>query len=559
MIHGTAGLTITGAWATLLGGPADALEACLAIPDPKRFFNRAFKERRWDGKVRLFTGARFPAGLVAHVTAYLHREGYDVRLTEPRGNPLDLTRLDGQYLGPIGPLRGDLWPHQLDAIRALLQADRGIVKVPTGGGKTEIIAACARYLWEERGWRSLIVVPRRGLCVQTRERLTGYFAGTPSVGQYGDGVHEPGEIVVATAQTLAAFLPRTRKAHGRAAYVPSDPDITRLVRTSHVLWLDEAHHASSTLWYSIALASQAVRRYGLSGTPLKNEDLPDLRLIGATGPVLYDMHASVLIDRGLAAQPKIALVQSVHASGPLLPKTWITRWDPKTQRMQRIAKPLPYRAAYTRAIVENRWHNTAVLKAVRWCVDRKRPTLVLCRTRAHWTALSALLRTALDFHAIWGATEMDVREEVKRQLGARQTLCVLATTIWDEGEDVPTIGAIVLAEGVKVPTNVLQRIGRGMRVKRTGANDVWVVDILPTCHERLLAHGQKRARIYATEGYETVTVTTWPDPDDREIRDDLLPFERWAEARAASPGPRPGPQKRLKPTPRPVKRPKVAP
>lgn len=557
MSHPEALIAVDGAWATLHHASLAHLETCLAILDPKRFFNRAFRERRWDGKVRLFRGRTFPAGLVAHVTDFLIREGIPVRTTALEdATPLDLSRLDGQYLGPIGPTGGDLWPHQLDAIRALLTHTRGIVKIPTGGGKTEIIAAGARYLWEERGWHSLIVVPRRGLCAQTRERLRRYYGDTPTVGQYGDSVKEPGDIVVATAQTLAAFRQRTRRQHRRMLLVPADRTIARLVETAHVLWLDEAHHASSNLWYDLALYSRAVRRYGLSGTPLRGEDLSDLRLIGATGPVLHDVSAPTLIDLGLAAQPKIAVVDAVAASGPALPKVWTQQFSRKTGRVERVAKPLPYKDAYPRAIVHGTAHNRAVLRAVEWLVDHHRPTLVLCRTKAHWGVLRDLLKASgIDFHALWGATEIAVRNEAKRQLRDRQTQCVLATTIWDEGEDVPEIGAIVLAEGVKTPINVLQRIGRGMRVKRDGPNDVWVVDFVPTCHERLRAHGEARVHAYTDEGYEVVRVTRWPLADARETPPDLLPFATWAQARALAPT---RPRARVKPQRiAPVKHPKT--
>lgn len=514
----TAAIRVEGAYGELSQAGLHHLEACLAVDDPSRFYNRAYKEGRWDGKQRLYRGRRFPAGLTDRVVAHLRGRGFDVTVNAPAdATPLDLSRFDATYLGPIGPDGGDLWAHQVAAVRTLLSHSRGIIKVPTGGGKSEIVAAGARYLWEERGWRSLIVVPKKGLLDQTVRRLDGYYGGVPTVGQFGDGIKREGDIIVGTAQTLSGFQPRHRKQRGKAhtAYIAPDQRLRQIVRDFEVLWFDEAQHTSSEQWFDIAMASRARRRYGLSGTPLHDDEIQDLRLIGATGGIICEVPAAVLIALGLAAKPLIAMVMAPGASHPELPLVWR---GPKQY-------PLPYQEAYQRGVVDSDAHNTAVVRAATWCVDRGRRTLVLCRRKDHWRALQARLdATGLDFHALWGDTEVEVRNQAKRELGAGHTHCVLATTIWDEGEDVPAIGAIVLAEGVKTPVNTLQRVGRGMRAKRAGDNTVWVVDFVPLCHPKLHEHAALRSETYEAEGYEVVAVEDWPADDAT-----LLPFERWAE------------------------------
>jgi len=516
-------IRVQGAWAELTGAPISILEESLCALDPKRFFNAAFRQKRWDGKVRLHSGRLFPSGLVHRVIAACNEDGMDVRVVSAEETePIDVSRFDKHYLPGI-----ELWDHQIKAVLAMLQNPRGSIKSPTGSGKGEMIAAAARYFWEERRWRSLVVVPKKGLAAQQRERMRKYYGDDIQVGICGDGHRIVGPITVATAQTLAGFKPRIQKVRGKGLkHLPADPILRKLVAQCEVLFLDETHHASSDSWFDIAMSSGAIRRFGLSGTPLKEDDVADLRMVGATGPLLCEIQATKMIDLGLCARPKIAVVMSDAVSGPELPFKWLFRIQKDGSRV-RYKRFQPYDVAYQKGVVDNRAHNKAVIRATNWLVDQDKQTLVLCRRKDHFSALKKMLEdTGVQFMAVWGDTETEERNRAKKALDSRRIQCVLASTIWDEGEDVPGIEALVLAEGVKVNTNVLQRIGRGMRRKKGGDNTVWVVDFAPTCHPKLLEHALKRAESYEGEGYEVRVVEEWRTDEDFDEKE-LLPFLNW--------------------------------
>lgn len=505
--------------AEVTSGTLEALEATLTVKDPKRFFSKAYKEKRWDGVVKLYDGRSFPAGLADRVIDWFAKNGHEVTvLARHEKKDIDTARMTKDYLPAVGKFE-EFWEPQYQAILAMLNNPRGVIKSPTGSGKTEMMCAVARYLWEERGWRSVVMLPRKGLLVQTVERFERYYQGDIEVGMYGDGVCRPGPIAVGTAQTLISFMPRRRK----AKILPVNKEIREMLRTYEVLFLDETHHASSDSWYEIAMYSRAIRRYGLSGTPLKGNDISDLKMIGATGPVLYDCEATVLIDLKLAAKPKILMIMSDVVSGPELPHVWM-RKELSTGKMIATKKRKPYKVAYEEGVVENEGYNRAVIRAATWLVDYGKQTLILCRRKAHWMYLHELLEEqGVDFRAVWGDTQTAEREEAKHLLGTGGINLVLASTIFDEGEDVPGIDAMVLAEGIKSNTNVIQRVGRGMR-RKEGDNDVWIVDFIPTCHYTLIDHGMARSKAYTAEGYETRLQTVWPDEDSDEP---LLQFDPW--------------------------------
>lgn len=514
-------IQIDGATARLSGVPAPAglLRECLSWLHPGRFFNQGFRQGRWDGRVCLADGNQFPAGFAVRVRRHLAMQGIKCRVVARGSKPVSDAFLTPDFLEGI-----TLRDYQLEAIRVMLARPRGALKEPTGSGKTAMIAAVARLFWEEEGWRTLIVVPRKGLAGQTRAALRRFYRDEVRVGIAGDGHRKPGAVVVATAQTLAHFEARVVKRKGkRPEKIPADPWLVDLIAKTHVLILDECHRSKSDQWQRIAQACPAARRYGLSGTPLQEVEFNDIKLEGQTGPLVHETLATALIERKLSARPKIVVVAADRASERIQKEVRVDRHGRTSMRDPE------YRAVYNQAIVESDRHNDAVLACIKWLHDRKRRILVLCRLKAHFVRLAEGLQDiGVEAACLWGNTHTEERDEAKRAFADGEFRCILATTIFDEGEDVGGIDAIVLAEGVSTNTSALQRIGRGMR---PDSDDVWVVDFAPLGSAVLTEHAAKRATIYEREGYEVEVLEDWPSrvrPDNPPKT--LLPFESWPSA-----------------------------
>ena len=151
---------------------------------------------------------------------------------------------------------------------------------------------------------------------------------------------------------------------------------------------------------------------------------------------------------------------------------------------------------------------------------------MLCRLKKHFARLAEGIQDlGIEVACLWGNTHTAERDEAKQMFADREINVILATTIFDEGEDVRGIDAIVLAEGVSTNTSALQRIGRGMR---PDSEDVWVVDFVPLGSSVLTEHAARRADIYEGEGYEVEVVESWPKRlDASRPPKDLLPFASW--------------------------------
>jgi len=93
---------------------------------------------------------------------------------------------------------------------------------------------------------------------------------------------------------------------------------------------------------------------------------------------------------------------------------------------------------------------------------------------------------------------------------------VIATTLADEGLDIPGLDVLILAGGGKSETRALQRIGRALRKteEKTGAI---VVDFLDEARF-LEDHSQRRLEIYRTEALFDIRIEGAVRPVKEEKR-----------------------------------------
>lgn len=506
----------------LSSGRFDFVQKSRAIFEDTLFIARSLGLRAREGKPKLVKGSLYYrvsiSGALDTIPTRLLRKQAGPR--KQVKNPLRV----GFNVVPVG--REPFYGFQLDCDHLYLLDD---FTVTHNSGKTEDIFATASYLWDARSWRSLILEPTKGLMRQTYERARVYFDDWITVGMAGDGERIEGNILIATAQTMQHWKP-TRTKRG---IQPAEAWLREVLKGYEVLFLDECHRASSPMWYDIAMNSGALCRYGFSGTPIKDSQIDDMKLIGATGPIIFDVGATKLIDQGLAAKPKILMVMSPNASGPSIENEVEDEFEEEVERLRLEAEkkksrkepatPSKYRLAYRRGIIRNEIHNRAVVRGAQWMVDQGRKTLLLCRYKEHFNALAEMLEAdGTKFIGVWGKTDNSDRDHAKEAMGSGKVSLVLATGIWDEGEDIPGVDGIVLAEGVKATTNSRQRVGRGMR---GDTEDVWVLDFVPTCYKTLREHAAQRAEAWEGEEYEVLVWTEWPE--DGDVLE--LPFGRWDE------------------------------
>jgi superfamily II DNA or RNA helicase len=76
---------------------------------------------------------------------------------------------------------------------------------------------------------------------------------------------------------------------------------------------------------------------------------------------------------------------------------------------------------------------------------------------------------------------------------------IIATQVMDEGVDLPSVGALILGGSGKSIRQIRQRLGRGVRSKKTGRNEVFILDFIDRGHVWMFQQSRKRLSIYLDE------------------------------------------------------------
>lgn len=443
--------------------PAVAIirQICRARPSGYQFMPR-YRSGKWDGYISLMNGmSKFPTGLLPEVKRALTAKNIAVTLVY--SNPaLPIT------LPSENDLKGiTLRDYQLDAVNVLLKSTRGIAKMATNSGKTEVMAELIYALGFPK---TLVVLHRKELLYQTAKRFTDRLGSKRlgNVGMIGDGLWGIGKIV-----TIAMIQMLHSHKHCLEAFAD-----TKLVM------IDECHNASSNSFMDIMNDIPGPYRYGFSGTPLKYDVLSDLRLVSLTGPVKVDISNDYLIENGYSATPIVYAYE--------MPDDDVS-WDEKWQ------------IAYTDCIVENATRNNRIVELAKKSATRGSVLIIVNRV-AHGKRLVELAKSqGLHITFVNGSDSTDLRKKTIANMAINGVYC--ATPIFDEGVDIPAIHSLILAAGGKSYVKLLQRIGRGLRYK-DGDNKLVVYDFIDTSNKHLQNHSDERLRTYEDEGFEVKTISS---------------------------------------------------
>ncbi len=439
--------------------PIQEIRRATSYPVQGFQFSKAFRKGMWDGRKHLFkkTGA-FPTGLINTVKSVLEYNNIPYEVIDYREEPVptksgfDLNGISFDYP----------FDYQLEACKTIVHRKQGIVKAATNAGKTEIAAAVTQYL----GLTTLFVVSTRELMYQAQKRFMHRLGITEKeVGVVGDGEWNPGTFVT------VAMLP-TLESRLKHDYCQN------LLKNTKVLFIDECHHSGSESWFSVVTLCPAYYRIGLSGTPLDRSDGADLRLIAAVGEVIVTIDNKFLVDRGISARANIV-------------------WDKITSPI--LKKNTAYPTAYKQGVSENPELLEKIIEWTKILHKKGLGVLILCEEINHGKLIDEALWTAVDdqfipHQFIHGSEDTETRQQALDSFGDRSLPVLISSSILDEGIDVPSIDALILAGSRKSKIRTMQRLGRGLR-----GDKLIVIEFANFCHKYLLQHSHQRMQDYKSE------------------------------------------------------------
>ena len=423
--------------------------------------HREFLNGKWVKTNRSMFNRRtkqFLTGLLPRVISHLSSIGTPFVLSDARTKSPAPT-------WPVELQTVQLRDYQQEAAQSFLKARRGIIKASTGSGKTIIAAAIIKAA----AVPTLFLVHRTHLLCQTAEKFIQAMPEIePHLGIIGDGSRDFKPITLATVQTVASMLKRYGKR------------LQQELGTFRMMIIDEAHRATAEQFVTVAKnLVNCDYRLGLTATPfMSGKERDNLILHGLFGNIVYEVSASELIRQGVLARP-------------------FFKFYPVTE--PRLFDLKNYRDVYEQGVIHNQHRNKLVADKTLELVRMGRKTLVICSELKHITILHAMLcERGLSVGVATGSADSRERKKTLDSLASGGYDCIICSTIFDEGVDLPDIGGVVLAAGNKSAPALLQRTGRAIRLKEKD-NFAVIVDFYDTTHRMLEKHAKTRIEIIQQE------------------------------------------------------------
>jgi superfamily II DNA or RNA helicase len=429
---------------------------------------------RWDGKVSYFQlGGSTYVNLLPEIIPILEKFNYDIELDDQRDYSTNFTfekvteTTFSHVMWPKGhPIEGQpmvMRDYQVEVINNFLENPQCIQEIATGAGKTVITAALSNAVAPHG--RSIIIVPNKSLVTQTEK---DYINMEQDVGVYfGDRKEWGRQHTICTWQSLNILLKNTKNSVG-------DVTIGEFLEGVVCVIVDEVHMAKADALKTLltGVMARIPLRWGLTGT-IPKEPFEFQALKCSLGPVINQLSASELQDRGVLAQCHVNVVQLVDHAEFSNYQSELKFLLEDADRLKTVAKLIAQ---------VNATGNTLVL------VDR--------------VAAGHLLVELLGDMAVFvsGATKAKARQDEYDEVAeATGKILVCTYGVAAVGINVPRLFNVIMIEPGKSFVRVIQSIGRGLR-KAQDKDHVSIWDITSTC-KFAKRHLQKRKIFYKDANY----------------------------------------------------------
>jgi superfamily II DNA or RNA helicase len=426
------------------------LVKALSAPNPSWEQRRRLGKSTWGVQERLHFveerdgELRLPRGAAAILKGSARELGVELAFEDLRVVPSE------QLPGSASPSLRD---YQEKAVEELVAATQGTFILPTGGGKTRTAIACIARLRTP----TLVLVGSRDLATQWRDELRAQLGLQAGLIAGGESTVAP--VTVALAQALARR--------------PAD-ELEALLECFGFLVTDEAHHAPADLFRSVVDRSPAKYRLGLTATPKREDGLTPL-LEFYFGPTLAEVSYAELQRRGFLLVPTVRRLESSFD----FPYAGADDFAPMID-----------------ALVGDPDRNRLIVDAVAAEVAAGQSCLVLSGRKEHCSLLCKELVTAgVDAAELTGKVSKARRKALLGEAREGRLPVLVATSLADEGLDLPILSRAFLTFPSKAEGRTIQRLGRILR-PHPSKRDAVLFDVVDRRLPVLRRHANARRKAY---------------------------------------------------------------
>ncbi len=446
------------------------LSEALKFMVPHARYTPQYRLKRWDGKVAFATlGGATYLNLLDRVLPLVIDAGYEVELVDQRPDflvtfPEVTDELVADRAWPAGHVMAGepimLRDYQVEAIQRYFDNPQSLQSIVTGAGKTLLTACLSLCVEMATGGKSIVIVPSKSLVIQTEEdyRNLGLDVGV----FYGDR-KEWRQHTICTWQSLSVLV-KDNKAYFEAS-----------INGVNCVIVDEVHSVRGQNLRDLLCGPLAhvPIRWGLTGT-IPKEDYEFMSLLSSLGPVVGEIKASELQEKGVLANCDIEIIelQDDHVA--------FGDYDSEYRFLTTDRERLFWVAEYVNVLAENSGN-----------------TLILVERRETGYMLENFLPGSM---FVYGDTKTEDRRAEYNSVQTSNNKIIIATYgVASTGINIPRLFNIVCFQAGKSFTRVIQSAGRGLRLAHDKVS-VRIVDITSSL-KFSRRHLTKRKEYYRDAGY----------------------------------------------------------
>ena len=444
-------------------------------------FVPAFRNRIWDGKIRLFNlnTSQIYLGLLEYLKSFCDERGYKYEIEELE-DEFSIYHADKFFASLNLHSQGKeitVMDHQRNAFIHAMQKRRALLLSPTSSGKSLIIYLIFRQLYEYQNLKGLIIVPTTSLVEQLFSDFDDYasfndFNVEDKVHRIYQGKerHTNKPLTISTWQSLYKMEPEYFE---QFDYVIGD----------------EAHNFKAQSLTTILTSCVNTKyRIGLTGT-LDGTKTHKLVLEGLFGPVKTVTTTKELIDNNQISPINIKCLVLKH---PADVAEQSKDWSYQEEIQYLIA--CQDRNRFIRNLTISLNKNTLVLYQL---VDK------------HGKLLYDMIKEKANGRQVFfvhGGVETEDREMIRSIMEKENDAIVVASYgTFSTGINIRNLHNIIFASPSKSRIRNLQSIGRGLR-QSSGKEQATLYDIADDLRHKkrmnfTLQHFVERAKIYNEEKF----------------------------------------------------------
>ena len=444
-------------------------------------FMPAFRNRMWDGKIRLFSQKtkEIYFGLYPYIKAFCEERGYHI----VAGKNVDIdNKVDKEIVKKFSNGLGQKFEardYQIDAIYHSLKFNRTLLLSPTASGKSFVIYALIRYyshlIKDRKNNRCLLIVPTTSLVEQMYSDFKSYGWDVKKnchrlYSGYSNQTDK--KVLISTWQSLYKLPKKYFEQFG-------------------AVFGDEAHlFKSKSLTEIMTKLEDCKYRIGLTGT-LDGTQTHKLVLEGLFGAVNKVTSTKKLMDKKQLSNLTIRCIILKH-----------TEENSKIISKGKYQDEVDY-------LVSSSARNSFLRNLA---IKMKGNTLVLFQlVEKHGKNLYEIIKEKAGDNRkvfyIFGGVEADEREAIRGITEKEKDAIIVASYgTFSTGVNIRNLHNIIFASSSKSRIRNLQSIGRGLRLgdNKTSATLYDIADDLTykTRENFTLKHFQERVSVYTQEEFD---------------------------------------------------------